>query len=146
MGQVARIGAVLALLALTGCGAVNDVFGFGGGRDDPRAEVGEDGRPPLIDQVVSLQVDPTPDGVIVSAVGLPSTQGFWDADLVPVASQDPSILVLDFYISPPILARPAGTQPSREVLAGAVFSTQDLTGIRTIAVQGRLNRRSVTRQ
>ncbi|MEM8851170.1 MAG: hypothetical protein AAGE03_14185 [Pseudomonadota bacterium] len=146
MGQVARIGAVIACLGLMGCGAVNDVFGFGGGRDDPRAEIGEDEALPLIDQVLSLQVDPTPGGVIVSAVGLPPTQGFWEADLVPVASQDPSVLVLDFYISPPVIPRQAGTQPSREVLAGAAFSTQDLTGIRTIAVQGRLNRRSVTRQ
>lgn len=149
MGLMGRIGAGLALLALAGCGAVGSVFGFGNDRNEPRGgptEASSEAQLPLIDQVLSLTVDPTPGGVIVSAVGLPSTQGFWEADLVPIASDDPSVLVLDFYVEPPLTPSRVGTQPSREVLAGAFFSTQDLIGIRTIAVQGRLNRRSVSRE
>ena len=96
-------------------------------------------------QVVSLEVAQTRSGAIISAVGLPPTQGFWEADLVRVPTDDPSVLLLDFRILPPITPEPVGTQPSREVLAGTTYSTQDLAGIRTIVVQGEMNRRSVSR-
>lgn len=149
MAITARIGAALALAALAGCGLgqtrLNPFTLFGSQRVERIETVRAVAARPVVDQVVSLEVAPTPSGAIVSVVGLPPTQGYWEADLVPVPSADPGVLVLDFAILPPLAPRPAGTQPSREVLAGAVFTTQELAGIRTIVVQGARNRRSVSR-
>lgn len=147
----ARIGAALALAlaALAGCGLgqsrLNPLNLFGSDREQEIEAVRTQAAAPIVDQVVSLEIAQTRSGVIVSSVGLPPTQGFWEADLVPVPSDDPSILLLDFRLLPPLGREPAGTQPSREVLAGLVLSTQDLAGIRTIAVQGARNRRLVSR-
>ncbi|CTQ50793.1 hypothetical protein [Jannaschia donghaensis] len=146
----ARITAVLAIGALSACGVgqtrLNPLNWFGSDREERIEQVRAEAARPVVQQVVSLKAEPTPGGVIVTAVGLPPTQGFWEAELVRVASSDPSVLVLDFGILDPLTPEPVGTQPSREVLAGAFFSTQDLAGIRTIAVQGLTNRRSVSRQ
>ncbi|MEM7710120.1 MAG: hypothetical protein AAF264_05090 [Pseudomonadota bacterium] len=131
-----RLTAVLAVLALAGCGSVT-FLGNNTGEEEIRAALETDD--PLVDQVVSLEVNPTPGGVIVSAVGLPQTQGFWEADLIPAESADPGVLLLEFYIAPPLSQRPQGTQPSREVLAGAFYSVQDVAGIRAIAVRGKRN-------
>ncbi|TFL18223.1 hypothetical protein [Jannaschia formosa] len=151
MGIGARLTAGLAVAALTACGggtgdgerAGGGIRGFdffGGGSeaalDELRAVAGE----PLVDQIVSLEIAPTPGGAIVSAVGLPPTQGYWDADLVRVPTEEPSVLLLEFRLLPPPEPRPVGTQPSREVLAGRVLSLQDLAGISTIAVQAQRNR------
>ena len=140
----------LALLALAACssgGAVLNPLNWFGDSRSTAVERALDGaaQAPVIDRVISLVVDPTPGGAIVSTVGLPPTQGFWQADLVPVPTGDPSALLFDFRILPPLERYPAGTQPSREVLAGTFTSNQDLRGVRTIAVQGALNRISVGR-
>ncbi|SDZ35592.1 hypothetical protein SAMN05444004_11179 [Jannaschia faecimaris] len=146
----ARITAVLAVTALAGCGIgqsrLNPMNWFGSDREERIDQARAEPSRPVVQEVVSLKAEPTPGGVIISAVGLPPTQGFWEAELVRIASDDPAVLVLDFNILPPLTPEPVGTQPSREVLAGAFFTTQDLTGVRTIAVQGLSNRRSVSRQ
>lgn len=138
-----------ATLALTACGAaerLNPLRLFGTDREERIEAAAAVPTQPVVETVLSLSVDPTPGGAIVSAVGLPPTQGWWEADLVRVASADPSVAVLEFRILPPVDPRPAGTQPSREVLAGAFLSRQDLDGISTIAVQGRANRRLISRR
>ncbi|MCK0166519.1 hypothetical protein MWU52_03035 [Jannaschia sp. S6380] len=149
MGFTSRITIALVVTALAGCGAgqtrLNPLNWFGSDREERIAEARTEDARPVVDQVVSLSVAPTTGGAIVSTVGLPPTQGYWEAELVRVPTDDPSVLLLDFNILPPLASEPVGTQPSREVLAGRVFSTQDLAGIRTIAVQGLQNRRSVSR-
>jgi hypothetical protein len=144
-----RIGAACALAALTGCGAegtrLNPLNWFGNERSERLAAEVSAARS-VVDQVLSVDVAPTPSGAIVSAIGLPPTQGFWEAELRPVATDDPSVLLLDFGILPPARPQPQGTQPSREVLAGAAFSNQELAGIRTIVVRGARNQRSVSRR
>lgn len=147
-----RIGAVLAVLAVAGCGIgqsrLNPLNWFGNSSSEARAiAAAEAAGPsiPLINQVLSLTVDRTPGGAIISTVGLPPTQGFWEAELVRVPTEDTSVMLFDFRILPPLEQRRVGTQPSREVLAGTLVSNQDLAGIRTIAVQGTQNRRSVRR-
>lgn len=146
----ARIAAVLAVTAVSACGVgqtrLNPLNWFGSDREERIEQVRSEAARPVVDSVVSLKAEPTPGGVLISAVGLPPTQGFWEAELVPVPSDDPSVFVLDFNILPPFSGEPVGTQPSREVLVGAFFTTQDLVGVRTIAVQGLSNRRSVSRQ
>ncbi len=146
-----RIATAASLLALAGCGiaqsTVNALNPFGPSREEALIEDARAGpERPVVDQVLSLEAAPTPGGIIVSSVGLPPTQGFWEADLTRLPSEDPSVLLLDFRVLPPLTPRPVGTQPSREVLAGQFFTTQDLTGVRTIVVQGSRNRRSISRQ
>ncbi|WP_179379923.1 hypothetical protein [Jannaschia marina] len=146
----ARITAVMALTALAGCGLgesrVNPLNWFGSDREERIEAARTDPGRPVVQQVVSLKAEPTPGGVIVSAVGLPPTQGFWEAELARIPTEDAGVMLLQFNISPPLTPEPVGTQPSREVLAGAFFTTQELAGVRTIAVQGQTNRRSVSRQ
>ncbi|MGB3555459.1 MAG: hypothetical protein WBA25_12560 [Jannaschia sp.] len=149
MTLVTRIGTALAVLALVGCGVgqsrLNPLNWFGSSTSEEIAVARAVATQPVIDQVVSLDVAPTPGGAIVSTVGLPPTQGFWEAQLVRLPTEDASVFLLEFRILPPLERLPSGTQPSREVLAGAVLTNGDLAGIRTIAVQGARNRLSVRR-
>ncbi|MEO0861695.1 MAG: hypothetical protein AAFY65_13870 [Pseudomonadota bacterium] len=138
------------VVAVAGCGGVegsrlNPLNWFGASSSDPISRAQAAPTRPVIDQVLSLKVDPTPNGAIISTVGLPPTQGFWEAELARLPTDDPSVLLFEFRILPPLERLPAGTQPSREVLAGTRVSTRDLEGIRTISVQGAQNRRSVRR-
>ncbi len=145
----ARITAGLAVAVVAGCGVgqtrLNPLNWFGPDRSERIERVADAPLRPMVQQVVSLSAEQTSGGVIVAAVGLPPTQGFWEAELVRVPSPDPSILVLDFGLLPPLTAQPVGTQPSREVLVGGFYSAQDLAGVRTIVVQGLANRRSISR-
>lgn len=147
MAHMARIGAVLGVAALAGCGFGESRFNpFRTDAPDARREDAPIPGAALVDQVVSLEVAPTTGGAIVSAVGLPPTQGFWEAELVRRPSATPGTMLLEFRILPPLEPRRPGTQPSREVLAGGFYSTQDLSGIAAIAVQGATNARSVSRR
>ena len=140
----------IAAAALSACGS-----GSGGGlggivfgtdRSDPISVARDAADVPLAQQILSLDAAPTPGGVIVSVIALPPTQGFWDAGLVPVPSDDASTYVMEFRLLPPLAPSPVGTQPSREVLGGTFLTQGDLAGIDTIAVQGASNRRSIRRR
>lgn len=150
MRHGARIAAAVAVAALAGCGLgqsrLNPLNWFGSDTSVPAAAPRPIDARPVVGQVVSLEIAQSRSGAIISAVGLPPTQGYWEAELVPVPSADPSVLALDFRILPPPEPRRVGTQPSREVLAGLVLSTQELAPYRTIVVQGALNSRSITRR
>lgn len=145
MRMTARIGATLALAALAGCSSELPFNPFGPSRAERIDAARLAADRPVVDQVVSLEVAPTRSGAIVSVVGLPPTQGYWEADLIRVPSGDPSVLLLDFALLPPPMAQPVGTRPSREVLGGAALTNRDLAGIRTIVVRGARNSRSVRR-
>jgi hypothetical protein len=133
----------LAVAALAGCGG--GISWFGATETAPEARAAALVTQPLVDQVVSLDVAPTPSGAIVSAVGLPPTQGFWSAELVRVPTEQPATLALEFRILPPSATWPAGTQPSREVLAGTRLTEADLAGIRAITVRGARNAATMRR-
>ena len=151
MGGAGRITAATALLGLVGCGVgesrLNPFNLLGGDRGERvvAASIARSPERPVVEQVVSASLAPTRGGVIVNATGLPETQGFWEAELVRQPSEDPSVLVLEFQVLPPPVETRVGTQPSREVLTGRRFSAQDLAGIRTIVVAGRLNQRVLRR-
>jgi hypothetical protein len=141
--------AATALIAVAGCGAVQRLNPFtwfdGGSQPVVQTRVAAAPVMPLVAQVTSLEVAPTIGGAIVSATGLPPTQGYWDAELERAPSPDPATLVLRFRAVPPPGPAPAGTVPSREVLAGTRLTNGDLAGIRTIAVEGQVNRRLARR-
>ena len=141
---------LLVVLGLAGCASrFNPVNWFGGDREQ-RVEAVEtvaevDGRS-LVAEIVSLDVVPNPGGAVISAMGLPPQQGYWEADLVEV-SRDNGELLFEFRVYQP--ADPntrVSTQRSREILAGTALSRFDLAGIRSITVIGQQNRRTVRRQ
>ncbi len=102
---------------------------------------------PLVDTVLSLRVDRAPGGAIIHAMGLPPTQGYWNAKLKPENGEKPQngMLSYTFRLLPPDSAAPQGTKRSREVLVGRFISSQKLAGVRRIRVIGVRNRRTVRR-
>ncbi len=104
--------------------------------EDPRA---------LVQTVLSLVVEETAGGAILRATGLPPTQGWWDAELVPQPVDENGRLVLEFRIFPPIEAKRTGTQPSREVVVALFLSNIKLDPVREIIVQGETNARAARR-
>jgi len=110
---------------------------------DPGVAVVDDRR--LAAQIISLKVDAFPGGAIVRTVGLPATQGFWDAELVEVESENPADVVYEFRLLPPVAPRRQGTQRSREIIAAATLTRTRLETVRNIVVVGAQNRRSVRR-
>ncbi len=140
---------VAVLASAASCGRIADSrlnpFNWFG-RDRPAAvttvEV-VDPRP-LVADVISVRVDRTPEGAVLTAVGLPARQGYWDAALVPVAA-DAGVLAYQFRVMPPPGPTRVSTQPSREVTVGRFLSPTDLRGIRQIQVMGARTARSVSR-
>ena len=146
--------AMLAVtLTLTACGRVaesrlNPFNWFGRDSVETAAaapqDASSDGRL-LVDQITELAVDPTPEGAIIRAVGLPQTQGFWDAELVRVNGADPSVVVYEFRVLPPVARRAVSSTQSREIIAGAALTNRELARVRAIVVRGKSSQRSVSR-
>ncbi len=67
----------------------------------------EDGRP-MVQQVLSMSVEPMQGGAIVRATGLPPTQGWWDGELVAREMGDDGAMIYDFRLVPPL-------QPGRRI-------------------------------
>ncbi len=107
------------------------------------AVVERDHRRPIA-EVASLRIDQTPGGVIVHAVGMPLTQGYFDAELVSL-SDDRSVdgvLAYEFRVWEPRGFEATGTAPSREVDVALFISNISLSGVREIQVVGASNSRS----
>lgn len=137
--------ALAALILLTACA------GFGASKLNPlnwfkRAapealefiQRPEDSRA-LVAQVTELEVEPFPGGAIVRATGVPTSQGWWDAELVKVATEEEGVILYEFRIFPPPVPRPAGTPYSRQVTVATSLSTIALDGVAKIVVQGSAN-------
>jgi hypothetical protein len=139
-------------LGLAGCGRIRDSrlnpFNWFG-----RSEVAEKVELPaapedpraLVQTVLSLIVEETAGGAILRSTGLPPTQGWWEAELVPQPVDENGRLVLEFRIFPPIEAKRTGTQPSREVVVALFLSNIKLDPVREIIVQGETNARAARR-
>lgn len=100
---------------------------------------------PLVAQVLTMKVEPFPGGAIIRATGLPPTQGYWKADLVLIATDDPSALIYQFRIFPPIDPKPTGAPVTREVTVATSLSDIRLAEVRSITVQGANNALSSNR-
>ncbi len=137
--------ALAALLLLTACA------GFGASKLNPlnwfkRAapealefvQRPEDSRA-LVAQVTELKVEPYPGGAIVRATGVPTSQGWWDAELVKVESDEEGVILYEFRIFPPPVPRPAVTPYSRQVTVATSLSSIALDGVAKIVVQGSAN-------
>lgn len=143
--------AFLVVLGLSGCDTRLNPFNWFGNDREERVQIDEsatqaprDNRQ-LVTEVIDLDVDPMPGGAIVRAVGLPPTQGYWEADLVLVSELDRE-LVFEFRVYRPLDPNTrVGPPQSREIVAGTSLSRQDLAGIRSIVVMAQENRRIVRR-
>ncbi|SDJ41825.1 hypothetical protein [Aliiruegeria lutimaris] len=157
--KVQIVAGLVAVLVLTGCQSRYNPTNWGwfsgsqSGTLEPRKGYPSDVDPRnLVSQVTSMQIDQVPGGAIVTAVGLPPTQGYWNADLIStyktetgaVAPKD-GVIQLEFVIAPPRQQRNVVNTASREVSAGTFLSDQTLRGVRTIRVIGQNNQRSSNR-
>ncbi|WP_101341260.1 hypothetical protein [Cereibacter azotoformans] len=128
------------VLALGACGSrLNPLNWFGGSEAAPATLApaapsgpAQDARP-LMAQVISLDVEPNRGGAVIRAVGLPPTQGYWDAELVARPVQD-GVITYEFRALPPPGPAAVSTQASREVTVGAFLSAYQLRSINQITV------------
>jgi hypothetical protein len=101
----------------------------------------------LVQTIQSLNIARVAEGAVITAIGLPETQGFWDAELVLIPADVPGsgTLTYEFRISRPFVASDSGTVQSRELSAGKFITLQQLDGMRQITVKGQDSQRSVRR-
>ena len=136
------------LLGLSGCARVaesrlNPFNWFGGAETETAtaapAEIDTDPRP-RVAQVTSLTIEPTPTGAIVRATGLPPTQGWFAAALVPETDEPVNgEMVYVFRALPPEEAQRVSTVQSRELSVARSLSQQDLAATRLVRVVGAQN-------
>lgn len=108
-------------------------------------EVETDPRP-LVAQVTTLVVEQTPTGAIIRATGLPPTQGWFEAELVPQTDKPfDGVWSFEFRIVPPIEPQRISTVRSREVTVGYAISPFELAATREVRVIGAQNIRTARR-
>ena len=144
--------ALVAVLVLTSCGAaresrLNPFNWFGRSeRVGTLTPVAEERDPRLlVADVVTLSIEPYSGGAIVKATGVMESQGWWQADLVEVEGDDPSHLVLDFRVLPPVTQTPVGNARAREVTAATTLTPRRLEDITRVTVQGERSARTTRR-
>jgi len=148
-----RLTALVALtLILAGCGGFRDskVNPFNWfKRSEETQKLALPARPAdtraLVASVISMQVEEVPGGAIIRATGLPPTQGWWKADLVPLDVDENGRMVLEFRIFSPVDQKAVGNERSREVVVALFVSNIKLEPVREIIVQGDTNARSARR-
>jgi hypothetical protein len=145
---------MVVALALPACGGfrdsrLNPLNWFGRSQPMQTVAVAQPGVPedprPLVQQVLSMSVEPLPGGAIVKATGLPPTQGHWAGELVALPLEEGGRQVYEFRLAPPPEPTRVSTQFSREVTVAVYLTNQQLAEISQIVVQGQLNARSSTR-
>jgi len=137
------------VLTVSACGSRMNPFNWFGGDREQRVEISAQNERVdprgLVREVLSLDVQATSSGAIVSAVGLPETQGFWAVDLVEVARES-GTTTYEFRVFPPTGPADVVNQASREVVVATSLSVRDLSEVRTIVVLGQENSRTVSRR
>lgn len=144
--------ALSVVLLVSACGMVrnsklNPFNWFGRSEKTEVIQLGQKPADPrlLVEELTQMSVEPYSGGAIVRATGITPTQGWWDAELVEVPTEDPSHLVLEFRIYPPVINTPVNTPRSREVTVATNISSIRLQTISQITVQGAKSARSSRR-
>ncbi|TDL76575.1 hypothetical protein E2L08_13350 [Palleronia sediminis] len=141
--------ATAIVLSLAGCASrLNPLNWFGGAEARPAvagARAVETDQRPLMPTVTDLRVTANPYGAVIQATGIPPVQGYWDGELVRVASAEAGVAVFAFRAVPPLRATGVATPRSREITVGAELSNRELDGIREIRVSGASGALSVRR-
>lgn len=100
---------------------------------------------PLAPVISDVSVVKSASGAIVTATTtLPST-GYYDAELVRVASAQPNTLMFEYRLRPPAKAAPTGTAAQRQLTTARSLSEAEIAGVRTIIVKGANGARQVRR-
>jgi len=143
---------LVSALLVTGCASKLNPFNwFKGSSEEKLTEQVVPGQVAdyrrLVDQVTSLQIEKTNGGAIIHAVGLPQSQGYWDAELVADNDEEPikGVLTYQFRIEQPYEFKRASTPASREVVVGHFVSNNKLQGVTSIRVLGARNARTSRR-
>lgn len=148
---------LVLVTAVAGCSRLaesrlNPFNWFGGSRSEPVQTAVAEAQPSdarqLVGQITALRIEQVPGGAIVTAVGLPPTQGYWDAELVPLDPDERPVngaLVYDFRIERPADFQLTSTPQSRQVTVGHYLSDIDLAGVSQITVRGAQNQHSLRR-
>lgn len=144
--------ALIATLVLTSCGAVRDsrlnpFNWFGRSQPTETIQTVEKPKDPrlLVADVVSMNVEPYSGGAIVRATGIAQTQGWWDAELVELETDEAGHLILEFRLFPPVAQQDVNTPRSREITVAMTLSPARLENISRITVQGESNARTTRR-
>lgn len=143
--------ALCTTMALGACSTISgsrlNPFNWFGGSEETVAAAPV-GKPAdkrlLVAQVSDMKIEKMPGGVIVRAIGMPPTQGYWEAELVARPVEDGQI-IYDFRVFPPLTLQSTSTSQSREVTVAAFLSNIKLEGINQITVQGASNARTSRR-
>jgi hypothetical protein len=147
---------LVATIAVAGCSRIRDsklnpFNWFGRSKAEQTVAVDAYGIPPdprpLVQQVTALEVARQPSGAIIRASGLPPTQGWWEADLLPenegVAVD--GVLTYRFVLKEPLEPTRSSTPQSRELTAAVFLSDIRLQDVSKIVVQGASNSMSTSR-
>lgn len=102
-----------------------------------------DGRV-MIGTVSDVVIDRTAGGAIIRATGLAPTQGYFNAQLVPVG-QDGGVLRLEFRVEAPTGTQPVGSAASRTITVARSLRAEEIAIVRTIVVIGADGGRSISR-
>lgn len=129
----------ISAIVLSACGEsrLNPFNWFKKSVDEPTIAQAEYFDPEgLIDRVLEMHIDQTLDGAIIHAVGLPPTQGYWGAELLPMNNGIPvdGVLTYRFDAFEPVGFERVVNQRSREVLAATRLSHEELEGVTAIRI------------
>jgi len=143
---------LLTTMLISGCASKFNPFNwFGGSREETLKEVVIPSKMAdlrqLVDQVTSMQIEKNAGGAIIHAVGLPPTQGYWDAELIAENDELPvnGVLTYTFRIQQPLGFEKPSTPYAREVVVGYFVSNHKLEGVKAIRVLGARNARTSRR-
>ncbi|WP_460273415.1 hypothetical protein [Celeribacter sp. ULVN23_4] len=100
---------------------------------------------PLAPTISDVKVVQSASGAIITATALLPSTGYFDAQLVPAASERSDTLVFEFRLRAPESAAPTGNAAQRKITAARSLSFDEIAGIHTIIVQGAEGARQVRR-
>jgi len=98
------------------------------------------GKP--IDQVTSLVIERVPGGAVIRATGLAAVQGVHAIQLTPENDDEIPVDGVLTYRLEGIKSKyqqPVGSENTRKVIAARALTDQQLSGVRTIRVEGARN-------
>jgi len=98
----------------------------------------------LISVVTEMAIERTVSGAIIRASGVTPTQGYFNAQLMPVAQQG-GVLAYEFRVEAPTGFEAVGTEASRTITVARVLSAAELAGVQVVRVQGAQNAREARR-
>ena len=147
----AKLLGIAVLLTLTGCAHIDD-SGFNptnwfsrntlvilDTNNEPPSLIPKNRRTVVIDNrsmvtsIISLKIDRSPNGVIVRAVGITQTQGYFNAELV-ISSISNGVLDLEFRAQKPTALQVPSTIQSRQINVAYFINQADLFAINSVRV------------